>query len=106
MTQNSEQPDRPGKDRAQYIFNLTLAAVAGQVGCLTLCIVLASLFGGLWMDKRFDTKPLFTVVLMLGSIPVTIVTMFWVVRNATARIKTVPPDKKSPSEEPNRGSET
>jgi len=106
MTQNNEQTEKPGKDRAQYIFNLTLAAVAGQVGFLTLCIVLASLFGGLWMDKRFDSKPIFTVVLMLASVPVTIVMMFWVVRNATARIKIVSPKKKSPAEDTNRGTET
>jgi F0F1-type ATP synthase assembly protein I len=106
MTQNSEHPEQPGKDRAQYIFNLTLAAVAGQVGFLTLCIVLAALFGGLWMDKRFDSKPVFTVVLMLASIPVTIVMMFWIVRNATARIKSGSPQKKTPAEDTNSGTKT
>ena len=106
MNHNNEQPEPPDKNRAQYIFNLTLAAVAGQVGFLTLFIVLAALFGGLWMDKRFDTKPIFTVVLMLVSVPVTLVMMFWVVRNATARIKPVPPKKNPPAEEPNRGTET
>lgn len=103
MTQNSKQPD---KNRARYIFNLTLAAVAGQVGFLTLCIIFIALFGGLWMDKRFDTKPLFTVVLMLLSVPVTLVMMFWVVRNATARIRTIPPKQKPPAEEPKFGSKT
>jgi len=106
MTQNSEQHEQPSKTRAQYIFNLTMAAVAGQVGFLTLCIVLASLFGGLWLDKRLDYKPVFTVVLMLASVPVTIIMMFWVVRNATARIRTIPAKKKSTEEEPNRGTET
>ncbi len=106
MNQHIEQPEQPDKNRAQYIFNLTLAAVAGQVGFLTLCIVLASLFGGLWLDKRLDTRPLFTIILMLASVPVTIVMMFWVVRNATARIKSLPSKKKSPAEEPNRGTET
>ncbi len=105
MTQKSQQPEQPDKNRAQYIFNLTLAAVAGQVGFITLCIVLASLFGGLWLDKRIDTRPLFTVVLMLTSVPVTIVMMFWIVRNATARIRPMPPKKKSPAEEANRGTE-
>jgi F0F1-type ATP synthase assembly protein I len=106
MTQKSEQPEQPDKNRSQYLFNLTLAAVAGQVGFITLCIVLASLFGGLWLDKRFDTRPVFTIVLMLASVPVTIVMMFWVVRNATARIKTVPPKKKPSVEESNSGTET
>jgi hypothetical protein len=106
MMQNNEQPEKPDKNRAQYIFNLTLAAVAGQVGFLTLCIVLMALFGGLWMDKRFDSKPLFTVILMLASVPLTLIMMFWVVRNATARIKPVLPKKKSPLEDTNRGTET
>jgi hypothetical protein len=106
MTQNSKNPEQPGKDRARYVFNLTLAAVAGQVGFLTLCIVLAALFGGLWMDKRLDSKPVFTVVLMLASIPVTIVMMFWIVRNATARIKSGSPQKKTPAEDTNSGTKT
>jgi hypothetical protein len=103
MTQNSEHTEKPDNNRTQYIFNLTLAAVAGQVGFLTLFIILAALFGGLWLDKRFDSKPLFTVILMLSSVPVTLVMMFWVVRNATARIKTVPPKKNPPVEDANRG---
>ena len=84
MTPSSSQPD---KDRTQYAFNLTLAAVAGQVGCLTLFIVLAALFGGLWLDSQFDTRPMFTVGLMILSVPVTLVAMFWVVRKATSRLQ-------------------
>lgn len=74
-------------DRAQYAFNMTLAAVAGQVGCLTLLVIIGTLLGGLWLDARLDTKPLFTVLLLVGSIPVTIILMFWVVRKATSHIK-------------------
>jgi F0F1-type ATP synthase assembly protein I len=88
----SPTSDKPEKDRAQYALNLTLAAVAGQVGCLTLLIILAALFGGLWLDTRFDTKPMFTVGLMIASIPVTLVGMFWVVRKATANLD---PKKRS-----------
>jgi len=99
MTRSGDQSD---KNRAQYIFNLTLAAVAGQVGFLTLLIVLAALFGGLWLDRLFGTKPLLTVVLVFASVPVTLIMMFWVVRNATARIK--PIEKKSASlEDADRG---
>jgi F0F1-type ATP synthase assembly protein I len=65
-----------------------------------------ALFGGLWIDKRFDTKPLFTVVLMLLSVPVTLIIMFWVVRKATARIRTIPPKKNPPAEEPKLGNKT
>ena len=81
------QPDeQPSKNRGQTAFNLTLAAVAGQVGCLTLIIVLAALFGGLWVDNRYDSRPLFTIILMIGSVPVTLIAMFLVVRAATSRL--------------------
>lgn len=74
-------------DRAQYAFNMTLAAVAGQVGCLTLVIIFLSLFGGLWLDNQFNTRPFFTVAFLIGSVPIVIVAMFWVVRKATSHIK-------------------
>jgi hypothetical protein len=82
----SEPRDPAEKEPSRYAFNLTLAAVAGQVGCLTLVIILAALLGGLWLDSRLNSKPLFTIILMIGSVPVTLVLMFWVVRATTARI--------------------
>lgn len=85
MSPNSDQSE---KNRAQYAINLTLVAVAGQVGCLTLLIVMAALFGGLWLDSYFDTRPTFTILLIVGSVPFTLVAMFWVVRKATSRIST------------------
>ena len=83
------------KSSSQYAFNLTLVAVAGQVGCLTLIIVLAALFGGLWLDNIFNTRPMITVLLMVASIPVTLVLMFLVVRSATSRLRS---DKKTDTE--------
>ena len=83
------QPEKQGKDRFQYAMNLTLASIAGQVGCLTLIIIFFALFAGLWLDRYFDTKPLFTIVLLIGSVPVTLFLMFRLVRAATSRIKPV-----------------
>jgi len=51
-----------------------------------LVIVLIALFGGLWLDNRFGTRPWITVILVIGSVPVALVAMFWVVRKATSRI--------------------
>lgn len=82
----SDTGDPRRNNRLGYARNLTLAVVAGQVGCLTLIIVLAALFGGLWLDQQFDSRPLFTIILMIGSVPVTLVAMFWVVRAATSRL--------------------
>ena len=83
------QPEKQGKDRFQYAINLTLASIAGQVGCLTLVIIFVALFAGLWLDRYLDTKPLFTIVFLIGSVPVTLFLMFLVVKAATNRIKPV-----------------
>lgn len=87
-------PDDQNKDRLQHAYNLTLASVTGLVGCLTMVIILAALVLGLWLDKSFDTKPLFTLILIIGSVPVTLVVMFMVVNSATKRIKIDQPKKK------------
>ena len=89
------QPEKQGKDRFQYAMNLTLASIAGQVGCLTLVIIFVALFAGLWLDRYFATRPLFTIVLLIGSVPVTLFLMFRVVRAATNRIKPVHNTEKS-----------
>lgn len=66
---------------------MTLAAVAGQVGCLTIVLIGVALLAGIWLDNLLDTRPLFIVGLLLASVPVTLIAMFWVVRQATSRIK-------------------
>jgi len=82
------QISKPSKNtRGEYAFNATLAIVAGQVGCLTLIIVIAALFAGLWLDSRMGTRPMFTIGLMIVSIPITLVMMVWIVRAATARMQ-------------------
>jgi len=86
----SSDPGQPGENRKEVNQSVVLGAVVGQVGCLTLLIVLAALFGGIWLDNYFGTKPILTVVLMIASVPVTLVVMFWIVRKATARLQTKP----------------
>jgi ABC-type transport system involved in cytochrome c biogenesis permease subunit len=93
------QPEKQGKDRFQYAMNLTLASIAGQVGCLTLVIIFIALFAGLWLDRSFDTRPLFTIVLLLGSVPVTLYLMFRVVKAATSRITPVQENHTTLSDE-------
>lgn len=79
--------DQSDKNRKDFAFNLALSVVVGQVGCLTLVIILAALFGGLWLDRYMDTRPLFTVILMVASVPLTLVMMFWVVKKATSKFQ-------------------
>jgi hypothetical protein len=89
-------PGPAGEERKEINQSVVLGAVVGQVGCLTLVIVLAALFGGLWLDGVFGTKPVITLLLMIASVPVTLIVMFWIVRKATARLqeKHLPGDQK------------
>jgi F0F1-type ATP synthase assembly protein I len=57
------------------------------MGCLTLVIILASVFGGLWLDKIFDTKPVITLALLLAGIPVSVLLMLNVGRKSLARMQ-------------------
>lgn len=68
-------------------FNATLTTVIAQVGCLTPIIILGFLFVGLWLDRRFDASPLFTIIFILGAMPVSIVVLFVIVNSATRRMK-------------------
>jgi F0F1-type ATP synthase assembly protein I len=79
MTQ-SEQKGRSA------LTNLLIVLI-GQMGCLTMVIVLASVFGGLWLDKIFDTKPVITLALLFAGIPVSVLLMLNVGRRTLARMK-------------------
>jgi len=96
----SPESDQSDEFTAQRTFTLTLAAVVGQVGCLTTVVILAALFGGMWLDGQFGTKPMFTVGLTIISVPVTLVAMIWIVRIATNRLAT-PSKKATPQDKEN-----
>lgn len=69
------------------ILNTLLIVMIGQVGCLTLIIILASVFGGLWLDNLFGTRPVFTLALLFAGIPVSVIVMLVVARRTLARLK-------------------
>jgi F0F1-type ATP synthase assembly protein I len=73
--------------KGRGILNTLLVVMIGQVGCLTLVIILASVFGGLWLDNMFGTKPVFTLVLLFAGIPVSVFVMLFVARKTLARLK-------------------
>ncbi len=100
------QGQTPQQKRKQYLLNLTLAGAAGQIGCVTLVIILGAVFGGLWLDARFDTRPLFTLALLVASIPVSVIAMLYIVRLVTSKIKTIPPGEEESNEEVGIGNDS
>jgi len=75
------------EQKGRSILNTLLIVLIGQVGCITLVIILASVFGGLWLDKTFDTKPVFTLALLFAGIPVSVFVMLAVARKTLTRLK-------------------
>ncbi len=85
-----------GRDRKNVI-NTLLFVLIGQVGCLTLVVILLSVWGGLWLDNTFHTKPIFTLVLLLAGIPVSVIAMLFVARRTLAKLKTQNESKEKDS---------
>jgi len=89
MNPHSSQPD---KNPWMTAFSTKTLTVGGEVGCLTLIIVIVSVFGGIWLDRILGTKPLFTVGLVLLSAPLSLFLTFWI---ATRAVKDLQPPKSS-----------
>lgn len=75
------------EQKGRTAFNTLLIVMIGQVGCLTLVVILASVFGGLWLDDRFGTKPAFTLAFLLAGIPLSLLLMLYVARRTLERLK-------------------
>jgi hypothetical protein len=58
------------------------ASLGAGVGFSTLFIILVALFGGLWLDNYLGTKPLITLTLVLGTIPISLFLTYRMARKA------------------------
>jgi ABC-type transport system involved in cytochrome c biogenesis permease subunit len=92
--------NRP-EDKNQNAFKSAVTITVIGVAAITFIVIFLALFAGRWIDGLLSTKPIFTIGLVIISIPVTIVLMLRLVKVATSRLK---PDQSKPSaEEQNRG---
>ncbi len=89
MNQNQEQINT----------SAMLASVVGQVGCLVVFIVFIALGAGILLDKLLGTKALFTVVLMVGSVPVALYLVVRISLTAVARAQNKLAEQADDSEE-------
>jgi len=62
------------------------SGVGISAGCLTAVGTLLALFLGLWLDQQLGTRPMFTLGLVLASVPVTLILMTWWVLREARRI--------------------
>lgn len=78
------------KNPRRYAANMALVGAASLAGFITVAILFVALFGGLWLDKYFETgSHVWLVGLLCGSVPITLLAMLWVVRFTTSRIQPV-----------------
>lgn len=76
-----------GEGHSQRALAIAVAGLLGQVGCLTVLIIAIALAAGLWLDTQVDTRPLFTILFVLGSVPVTLYVMVRLVLSGMARVQ-------------------
>jgi len=77
---------QPGNDRRNIITTILIVMI-GQVGCLSIIIILLSVVGGLWLDQQLGTKPLLTLILLFAGVPISIIVMLLVARRTISKIK-------------------
>lgn len=75
-----------------------LASVVGQVGCLVVVLIGLALGAGMLLDRFLGTRAIFTVISMVGSVPVALYLTVRVSLTAVARIQQAIDDKKAEEE--------
>ncbi len=64
-----------------------LIVLIGQVGCITLGVIVLSVVLGLWLDTIFHTRPIITVILLFAGVPVSVILMLVLARRTLAKIE-------------------
>lgn len=77
--------------KSPRIKSLTIAAIAAQVGCISLILIFTALFVGLWLDAQSGRRGVFTVILLVVSAPINIYLML---RIALGLIRRIQPQAK------------
>ena len=84
------------KHNPDYMRNLALASVAGQAGCVTVTVIFLALFAGMFLDARLDTHPVFTIGLVILSVPVSLYAMIRLMLSSVASIQHARPAGEPP----------
>lgn len=61
----------------------------GLVGFLTVGVIVVAVFGGLALDKWLGTRPLFVVLFIVGSFPLSLYIIYRAALDTVARVKPV-----------------
>ena len=64
-----------------------VASIVGQVGCFLILIAGGSVLLGVLLDRLFGTKPVFLILLLLGSIPLNLWAVYRYTRYKTRSVQ-------------------
>ena len=96
----AEQRGPASNSRSLYV---SIALFASQIGCVSLVIIIAALFGGRWLDSTLGTNPIFTVVLMVGSVPFVLAVSLWLAKRTSSAMRlNSSQDQSGPSQTENK----
>jgi len=65
--------------------------LSGQAGCLAVIFAIGSLLLGLWLDQILNTRHIFAIVCVVGSVPINLIITLRVTQRLIARF--IPPEK-------------
>ncbi len=74
-------------NKKQRTINVLIAVLVAQIGVVTLIIILAALFGGMWLDNQLGTRATYTIILLLASIPISVIVMLLIARSTIKKIR-------------------
>jgi F0F1-type ATP synthase assembly protein I len=95
---SSSDPVAPGLGAGLRLVGRA-SGVGISAGCLTAIGTLLALLAGIWLDHRMGTSPLFTLGLVLASVPVCLFLMTWWVLREARRIARDPAPAAGTAEE-------
>ena len=73
------QQDDNQQKQTLSIINLMMT-LTGQIGCLTLLILIGAAFLGRWLDAMLNTGRTATLWLILGSLPLSLLLMYGLIK--------------------------
>ena len=64
-----------------------VAGVVGQVGCLVLLVILATILLGLALDEALGTRPTFILVMLVISVPLNLAVLYLYTRHKARQLQ-------------------
>ena len=64
-----------------------VAGVVGQVGCLILLVILATILLGLALDEALGTRPTFILVMLVISVPLNLAVLYFYTRHKARQLQ-------------------